>query len=133
MFRERLPIGNRRIVRVSGGDFEGEGIRGEIVPGGDDWIIVREDGTIIQDVRLMLRTDDEAIILMTYRGIRTGPLSVLERLDRGEEVDNSEYYFRTTPTFETASEKYNFLNQKVFISIGKKTSGKVLYSIYTVV
>lgn len=81
----------------------------------------------------MLRTDDEAIILMTYRGIRTGPLSVLERLDRGEEVDNSEYYFRTTPTFETASEKYNFLNQKVFISIGKKTSGKVLYSIYTVV
>lgn len=126
------PIGTRRIIRVTKGHFQGERLSGELVPGGDDWITVREDGTIIQDVRILLKTDDGELILMTYRGIRTGPKEVLARLDNNEEVDREEYYFRTNPIFETASPKYDWLNKRIFVSTGKRLDGKVQYSVYQV-
>lgn len=126
------PIGNRRIIRVTSGKLRGAKLNADVIPGGDDWIIVREDGTIIQDVRILLQTDDGALILMTYRGIRTGPKEVLERLDQGEDVDSSEYYFRTAPIFETAEPKYDWLNRRLFISNGIRLANGVNYSIYMV-
>lgn len=128
----QTPKGHKRIIRVSGGTFQGELLKGEVVPGGDDWITVREDGTIIQDVRILLKTDDEALIMMTYRGIRTGRPEVLERLDNNEDVDPSDYYFRTAPIFETSSDKYHWLNNRIIISTGKRMLGKVNYSVYVV-
>lgn len=128
----KTPIGNRRIIRVTGGKLRGEKLTAEVIPGGDDWITVREDGTIIQDVRILLQTEDNALILMTYRGVRTGSKEVLGRLDAGEEVDPSEYYFRTAPIFETADPKYDWLNRRIFISNGIRLPNGVNYSIYTV-
>lgn len=128
----KTPNGNRRIIRVTGGSLRGDKLTAEVVPGGDDWITVQEDGTIIQDVRILLRTNDGELIMMEYRGIRTGDLEVLERLDNNEEVDPDEYYFRTAPIFETASSKYNWLNRRLFVSRGVRLPGKVNYSIYTV-
>lgn len=126
------PHGNRRIIRVTGGKLRGEKLQADVIPGGDDWITVREDGTIIQDVRILLKADDEALILMTYRGIRSGSKEVLNRLDQGEEVHPDAYYFRTTPIFETASEKYDWLNRRIFVSKGIRLPNGVNYSIYTV-
>lgn len=128
----KTPIGNRRIIRVTGGRLRGEKLNANVIPGGDDWITVQEDGTIIQDVRILLKTEDNALILMTYRGIRTGSKEVLERLDAGEEVDNNEYYFRTVPIFETADPKYDWLNRRIFVSNGIRLPNGVNYSIYTV-
>lgn len=124
--------GNRRIIRVSGGSITGEHLNATVIPGGDDWITVREDGTIIQDVRILLESDYNDIIMMTYRGIRTGPSEVLKRLDNNEEVDPTEYYFRTVPIFETSSKQYNWLNNRVFISTGTRLPGKVQYDLYLV-
>lgn len=126
------PIGTRRIIRVTGGKFGGGEINGHVIPGGDDWITVREDGTIIQDVRILLETDDEELIMMSYRGIRTGPKEVLARLDKGEDVPVDDYYFRTNPIFETASEKYEWLNKRIYISTGQRIATGVKYSIYQV-
>lgn len=126
------PIGNRRVIRVEGGHFSGENLQGQVIPGGDDWITVREDGTIIQDVRILLETNDQELILLTYRGIRAGSKDVLARLDNNEEVDREEYYFRTNPIFETSSKKYSWLNNKIFISTGKRLPTGVQYSIYQV-
>ncbi|MEK4023252.1 MULTISPECIES: DUF3237 domain-containing protein [Sporosarcina] len=126
------PVGNRRIIRVEGGCFSGEQLNGRVIPGGDDWITVREDGTIIQDVRILLETDDKELILLTYRGIRTGSKEVLARLDNNEKVDREEYYFRTNPIFETASKKYDWLNKKIFVSIGERLPTGVRYSVYQV-
>lgn len=126
------PIGTRRIIRVSGGKFGGGDVNGQVVPGGDDWITVREDGTIIQDVRILLKTDDDELIMMSYRGIRTGPKEVLARLDKGDDVRVDEYYFRTNPIFETASEKYEWMNKKIFISTGQRIATGVKYSVYQV-
>lgn len=126
------PIGDRRIIRVTGGQLQGENLNATVIPGGDDWITVRKDGTIIQDVRILLRTDDEALIMMSYRGIRTADPETLQRLDNNEDVSPDEYYFRTSPIFETASAKYDWLNRRIFVSQGIRLPGKVNYSIYTV-
>ncbi|WP_096190352.1 DUF3237 domain-containing protein [Evansella halocellulosilytica] len=131
-FAGKTPVGNRRIIQVTGGAFEGPQLKGVVIPGGDDWITQREDGTVIQDVRIMLQTDDEQMILMTYKGIRHGPEAVIKRLDQNEIVDPSEYYFRSSPVFETASEKYDWLNKTVIISTGKRLPGKAVYSLYRV-
>src|ERR1700748_533382 len=90
------PSGNRRIGLVSGGTFQGERLRGTVLQGGADWIMVRGDGSTTLDVRLVLETSDKALIGMTYRGMRHGPAAVMERLNRGDTVDPSEYYFRTS-------------------------------------
>ena len=93
----RTPAGGRRIYPVSGGSFEGDRLKGSVSPLiGSDLLLMRSDGTFQQDLRLLLVTDDDQQILMTYRGVRRASPEVDARLARGEVVDRSEYYLRTT-------------------------------------
>jgi len=126
------PLGDRRIVAVTGGTFKGPRMEGVVLPGGGDWLIQRHDKALLLDVRLALMTDDNALIYMPYRGIRHGPSEVIERLNRGESVDPSEYYFRITPYFETGSEKYGWLNRIVSVGIGNRTPKEVHYSVFEI-
>jgi hypothetical protein len=124
--------GQRRIVQVAGGTFEGPRLKGRVLPGGGDWILTRPDGVTQLDVRITLETDDGALIYMTYRGLRHGPPEVLARLARGERVEPSEYYFRTVPCFETASEKYGWLNRALFVSTGDRLPPGPIYTVYEI-
>ena len=126
------PVGNRRIGLVSGGTFKGERLRGTVLPGGADWIVVRADDVTTLDVRLVLETEDKALIGMTYRGLRHGPAAVMERLNRGENVDPSEYYFRTAVMFETASAKYAWLNRIFAVGTGRRPPEGPVYEIFEV-
>ena len=126
------PVGGRRIVYVTSGEFSGPGLRGSVLPGGGDWVLVREDGVSQLDVRITLRTDDGALIYVTYRGLSDLSPEVRQRIIAGEAVDPSEYYFRTTPYFETAAEKYAWLNRLVTVGVGQRTKTGVAYSIYAV-
>ena len=101
-----------------------------VLPGGSDWIVVRRDGVLIQDVRLMLETDDNHVVLMSYRGMRHGPRDTRERLDRGEDVDPPEYYFRTAPIFEAPYGKYDWLNKLLAFAVGWRLPTGVVYSAY---
>jgi hypothetical protein len=65
------PHGNRQIVPVTGGSFEGPRLKGKVLPGGGDWLLVRPDGVGELDVRATLQTDDGAFIYVTYRGYIT--------------------------------------------------------------
>src|SRR5882762_1605817 len=86
------PFGKRRIFTVTRGTFQGDRLRGVVLPqGGGDWLLERSDGSSRQDVRLILETDDGASILMTYTGVRHASPEVNARLARGERVDASEY------------------------------------------
>ena len=126
------PSGIRRIVYVKGGTIDGPKIKGVVLPGGGDWLTVRPDGASILDVRAAARTDDDHIIYICYRGISIIPTEARQRMSNGEAIDPSEYYFRTTPVFETASEKYSWLNRIVAVGIGRITPTGVGYKIYAI-
>lgn len=126
------PAGERRAVPVLDGRFEGR-LRGTVLPGGSDWITIRPDGVTQLDVRLVLRTDDGALIGMTYRGLRHGPEAVMARLGRGETVDPSEYYFRTTVVFETAAPAYAWLTRIVAVGTGHRPPEGPVYDVFEVV
>jgi hypothetical protein len=126
------PSGNRRIGLVAGGTFEGPKLRGKVLPGGADWIIVRNDGVTTLDVRIVLETDDGAMIGLQYRGLRHGPDDVMAKVNSGQFVDPSQYYFRTTITFETASPKYAWLNKAFGIGTGSRPPEGPVYEIFEV-
>ncbi|MGA2638521.1 DUF3237 domain-containing protein [Methylocella sp.] len=123
---------DRRVGVVHGGSFEGERLSGEVLDGGADWQILRADGATTLDVRLILKTNDGALIGMTYRGLRSGPPDMLARLAKGEAVDPASYYFRITPLFETAAEKYDWINRIVTAGIGHRRADGPIYSVFEV-
>jgi hypothetical protein len=127
------PNGHRRIATVAGGTFEGQRLKGKIQPSpGGDWLLLRPDGVLVLDVRLTLETDDGQLIYMTYRGLRHGPADVISRVNRGEAVDPATYYFRTTPVFETASAKYEWLNRIIAVASGRREPTGPVYEVYEV-
>lgn len=127
------PAGNRRVFTVSGGQFAGDRLRGDVLPqASSDLLLHRADGSYQQDVRLILRTDDEALVLMTYRGVRYAAPEINTRIARGEQVPPSDYYLRTAPFFETSSSKYDWLNKIVSIGIGERQTEGVQYEVFEI-
>jgi hypothetical protein len=126
------PSGERRIYPIDSGEFEGPRLRGTVVAGGSDAMLVRADGVVLPDVRVTLRTDDAQLIFMQYGGMRHGPPEVMERLARGEPADPAEYYFRITPRFETGSSKYSWLNKIIAVGIGNRLQTGPVYYIYEI-
>src|SRR2546426_7121290 len=114
-----VPHGTRSIVPVTGGAFEGPRLRGKVLPGGGDWLLLRPDGVLELDLRITLETDDHALIYMTFQGLRHGPPDAIAALGRGEVVDPASYYFRTLPRFETSSDAYAFLNRIITVGVGE--------------
>jgi hypothetical protein len=127
----QTPNAFRRIGVVEGGSFEGDRLSGEVVSG-NDWQAVRTDSCIKLDVRLVLRTTDGALIVMTYQCLRAGPPSVIEKLDKGEAVDPASYYFRMSPLFETSAPKYDWMNRLIAVGIGHRLADGPIYSIFEV-
>jgi hypothetical protein len=127
------PAGQRRVFTVSDGQFAGDRLRGEVLAqGSSDLLLVRKDGSSQQDVRLILRTDDGALILMTYRGVRHASPEVNARIAGGEQVAPPDYYLRTAPFFETSSPNYAWLNKIVSVAIGERLAEGVKYEVFEV-
>lgn len=126
------PHGVRMIHPVLGGTVKGPKLTGEMLPFGADWILLRPDGAGEIDVRMTIRTDDGELVYAYYRGILTVAPEVMARIQQGEDVDPSEYYFRTTPVFETGSAKYGWLNQIICVGVGKIEQKRVRYKIYQI-
>ena len=57
------------------------------------------------------------------------PADVLAALARGETVDPSKYYFRTTPRFETSAPAYAYLNRVIAIASADRRPGGPIYTI----
>lgn len=95
--------GKRNIIPILGGHFEGPGIKGEIVPGGWDWQLIRPDGCVEVKADYMLKTDDGVIINVINTGV----------ICRGE--DGSRKPVRTHPVFEAPRGKYEWLSQAAFL------------------
>ena len=113
----QIDAGNTRIAPVTGGTFSGPEITGTVHPGGADWI-TQVSGRSSLDVRITLETDDGEFIYMSYTGI----------VHRGE----NGLYWRVRPIFQTASEKYDWLNHAVSVGKNKQVAGKVAYDIFRI-
>jgi hypothetical protein len=135
---EALDVGNvaqgrRRIVPLTGGTFSGPQLNGTLLPGASaDWQIVLPDGTALGDVRYTLQTDHGDLLYVRSQGVRHGAPDVLARLGRDEDVDASEYVFRTSTQIETAAGDFDWLNKGVFISVAGRQPGGVIYETYLV-
>lgn len=110
------PAGTRVIVDVNSGTFEGPKLRGTISGPGGDWLTVRADGSMLLDVRVLLKTDDGADIYMEYRGIG---------LDGATRIV-------TAPMFQTGAEQYAWLNHVQAIARGTSDGSSVTYEVYAV-
>ena len=125
--------GHRRIVPLTGGTFTGPDLSGVLEPGASaDWQILLGDGTALGDIRYVLRTDAGELISVQSRSVRHGPAEVLARLARGEDVDPSEYTFRTATQIETAAPRLDWLNRGVFVGVGGRQPAGVAYEVYLV-
>ncbi|TMF11286.1 MAG: DUF3237 domain-containing protein [Chloroflexi bacterium] len=90
------------------------------------------DGTTLGDIRYTLQTDAGDLLYAQSRGVRHGSAEVLARLGRGEDVDASEYTFRTSTQIETDAADLAWLNKGVFVSVGGRQAGTVIYETYLV-
>src|SRR5438552_18183444 len=90
------PEGHCRIIAWTGGRAEGPDLHAEVLAtSGADWQIVRPSGSSVADIRYTLKTDRGALLYIHARGVRHGKPDVLARLAGGEDVNPSEYTFRT--------------------------------------
>jgi Protein of unknown function (DUF3237) len=125
--------GHRRIVPLIGGSFTGPSITGRLLPGAsadlaDD--TARRHG----DRRhpLCARTEGGDVLYVQSRSIRHGSAVVLARPPRGEDVDASEYTFRTSTRIDTAATELDSLNTGVFVSVGGRHPTGVVCETYLV-
>jgi hypothetical protein len=91
------PLGERRIIPITGGKFEGPTLKGIIMPGGEDAQFDRADGVTVFEARYWLKTDDGAVIKVVNRALR------------------SKTYLRTQPQFEAPSGAHDWLNRAIFV------------------
>jgi hypothetical protein len=113
---ENGPQGTRTIVQVVGGRLEGPRVKASVQTPAGDWITNRADGSYRLDVRLTLKTDDGAVILVTYNGIG-------QTTDAGASL-------RIAPLFETGDSRYVWLTRLQAVGVGERVGTTVTYDIY---
>ncbi len=131
------PEGRRVVLLAESGRFHGPRLHGEVLPlSGGDWVRRRPDGVSVIDVRLCLRTDDGAIVLMTYHGRLHADAANRDYARDFAKPDDpagaDRYYFRTAPLFETGDERYAWLNALVAVGKGRTGDGGVIYDVFEV-
>jgi hypothetical protein len=87
---------------------------------GVDHMLRLADGTMHPDVKVVLRTQDDALVYLTYRGKLVGAHVVTQRAWEGKETDPKEYSIRTTVSFETAAPAYAWLNHATAVGYGER-------------
>lgn len=118
--------GARRIIPIlAGGYVKGPKISGRLMGNAADWQVTRPDGVTVADAIYAIETDDGALIQIRNTGLRHGPPEVMQRLVAGEEVDPSEYYFRTVPQFIAPEGPYDWMNRSIFICSGARYASSI--------
>ena len=102
------PHGERNVIPITGGTFEGPDIKGTVLPGGDDWQMTnKEMGRTEVEAIYSIRTDDGVNIHIRNNGI----------ISMGKDAEGKpSFYFRCAPKFEApANSKYAWLNNSLFL------------------
>src|SRR5581483_4736460 len=127
-----LGYGVRRIIPITGGEVRGAQVSGKVLPFGADFQIIRPNELIDLEARYAFETDDGAVVYVENRGIRFGPVELLQKLKRGEPVDPKSIYFRTLPKFETGHQNYRWLMEHVFVASAARHVDRVVIDVHMV-
>jgi Protein of unknown function (DUF3237) len=127
-----IGFGVRRIIPITGGEVRGERVNGKVLPLGADFQFIRPNELIELEAKYAFETDDGARVYVENKGIRFGPLDLLEKLKRGEPVDPSLIYCRTVPKFETGAEKYRWLMEHIFVGSAARYPDRVVIDVFMV-
>jgi hypothetical protein len=127
-----IGVGERRMIPIVGGEVRGADINGRVCPFGADFQIVRPDSSIELEAKYALQTDDGAVIYVENRGMRRGPIELIQKLNRGEAVDPALIYFRTVPRFETGAARYRWLMQSLFVASAARHTYRVVIDVHQV-
>jgi hypothetical protein len=101
--------------------YEGDRLSGRLVgPPAVDWLRISDGGVGTIDVRFVLRTDDDALILVSYRG----------RSDHSQGHGVLPLY--SAPLFETGDPRYAWLNTVQAIGKGIVRDNVIHYEIFEV-
>ena len=121
---------DRRIVPIMGGTFDGPRLAGTVLPHGADWQYTRSDGVLVVEARYTLRTDQGQLISVINRGFRHGAADLATRLASGTPVPTSEYYFMTSPMFETAAPELQWMSRLIFVATGERLKDSVVINVW---
>jgi Protein of unknown function (DUF3237) len=127
-----IGTGVRRIIPIIGGEVRGDNINGNVLPFGADFQIIRPNELIELEAKYAFETHDGAVVYVENKGIRFGPVDLLQKLKRGEPVDPDLIYCRTVPKFETGAEKYRWLMQHIFIASAARHADRVVIDVHQV-
>lgn len=96
--------GVRRVIPITGGTFSGPKIKGEILPGGDDWQLVRPDGDTELNARYLMKTSDG----YTFQVLNKALIHV--------DASTKTFYCKSVLDFEAPGNcPYSFLNHAIFL------------------
>jgi hypothetical protein len=123
--------GVRRIIPIIGGEVRGA-INGKVCAFGADFQIIRPNELIELEAKYAFETDDGAVVYVENKGIRFGPVELLQKLKRGEPVDPKLIYFRTVPKFETGAEQYRWLMEHIFVGSAARHADRVVIDVHQV-
>lgn len=107
--------GHRINYPITGGYFTGRGLKGEVIPGGADMSVMRNDGVTMIEALYRLKTDDDQVIIIHNPGIWRPNEEGLKKMAAGDQLAEEDYYCLTTPSFKTSPGKYNWLTQNIFV------------------
>lgn len=128
----QTPQGLRSIAPVNSGTFEGDRLTGTVLPGGMDWVLTRADGLMQIDVRLTLKTNDDALIYLTYQGRFVGPPGAMVELAKGSVLEPDSYSLATVARLESGHERYAWLNNVIAVGTGEQAGLNPIYTIYEI-
>jgi hypothetical protein len=134
----RSPFREQRVGYITGGSFRGDRLSGEILPGGGNWPMngPTPDGGSFGtfDARCVWQTADGAVISITYTGRSRVPVDVARRFrdPDASPVDPADYYLRIAPVFETADERYGWLNGILAIGCGERMPWGVRHTLFEI-
>ncbi len=128
------PFGARMIFNVTGGEFSGDRLKGQIIGAGADWLLAGPDGYGRLDVRATFKTHDGALIYLQYLGLIEITPQIMDVLGGGSATaEFGDQYFFTNPRFETGDERYAWLNHTFLVSQGRLLPGpRVEYKVFRV-
>jgi hypothetical protein len=116
--------GFRNFFQVRQGRVEGERLRGEVADDGGDWAVLRPDGVLEFESRMMIRAEDGGLVYLRSRGVLRADPGKVEALRADGDVDFAGSYFRTTPYFDTSLGPHDWLTRAIFVGSGRfSTSG----------